>query len=147
MSLLKFNRNRFPWIDGGINDLMNSDGFFEDDFFTSRRNMPAMNVKENEDHFEIELAVPGFSKEEIDVTVADDILSVSASKKNENVEEKENYSRKEFNYESFERQLQIPSTVNQKKEVSANYQDGILKLTLQKNKEIEAPQKRKIEIA
>jgi HSP20 family protein len=109
--------------------------------------MPAMNVKDNDDNFEIELAVPGFSKEEIDVTVADDILSVSASKNKEDVEEKENYSRKEFSYKSFERKLQIPTTVNQEQEVSANYQDGILKLTLQKSKEIKAPQKRKIEIA
>lgn len=147
MSLIKFNRNRLPWLSGDITSWMDTDDFFEDDFFTKKTSMPAMNVKDNDDHFEIELAVPGFSKEEIDVTVADDILSVSASKKEEDAEEKENYSRKEFSYKSFERTLQIPPTVNQKQEVSANYQDGILKLTLQKNKEIKAPQKRKIEIA
>ncbi len=147
MSLIKFNRNRLPWFNGDITDWMSTDGFFEDEFFSKNKNMPAMNVKDNDDNFEIELAVPGFSKDEIDVTVADDILSVSASKKKEDVAEKENYSRKEFSYKSFERTLQIPTTVNQEQEVSANYQDGILKLTLQKNKEIKASEKRKIEIA
>ena len=147
MSLIKFNRSRFPWFNGDITDWMSTDGFFEDEFFSKNKSMPAMNVKDNDDNFEIELAVPGFSKDEIDVTVADDILSVSASKKKEDVEKKENYSRKEFSYKSFERKLQIPTTVNQEQEVSANYQDGILKLILQKSKEIKAPEKRKIEIA
>ncbi|GGG29561.1 18 kDa heat shock protein [Dokdonia pacifica] len=147
MSLIKFNGNKFPWLSGDVTDWMNTDRFFADDFFTKSKNQPAMNVKDKEDHFEIELAVPGFSKDEIDITVENDILSIAASKSDEKVEEKENYSRKEFSYNSFERKLQIPSTVDQDQEVSANYQDGILKLTLQKNEVTKASQTRKIEIA
>lgn len=147
MSLIKFNANKFPWLSENVANWMDTDRFFADDFFTKNKNLPAMNVKDKENHFEIELAIPGFSKEEIDITVENDILSVSASKSDKNIEEKENYSRKEFNYSSFERKLQIPSTVDQEQEVSANYQDGILKLMLHKNKEANAPQARKIEIA
>ena len=60
MSLIKFNKNRFPWINDRVSAWLDTDDFFADDFFVKDRKPPAMNVKENKDDFEIELAVPGF---------------------------------------------------------------------------------------
>ena len=57
MSLIKFNRNRFPWFDEEVSNWMDTNRLFSDDFFIQNRNLPAMNVKENDDNFELELAV------------------------------------------------------------------------------------------
>ncbi len=134
MNLVKFKNSGFPWMD--------SDNFFDNDFFASSGNLPAMNVKEHSKNIEIEMAVPGFSKKEMHVSLEDGILHVSAEKNKEEKTEDENFTRREFEYSSFERKLQIPSTVDQNKEVVASYKDGILKLKLtKKNSVIEHPKK------
>ncbi|MBX2828285.1 MAG: Hsp20/alpha crystallin family protein [Flavobacteriaceae bacterium] len=147
MSLVKFNKRRFPWLSEGLSTWFDTDDFFADDFFTKERNVPAMNVKENSGGFEIELAVPGFSKEDIQVTLENEYLHVSAKKEKEESEEgDEGYTRKEFSYQEFDRKVRLPNSVNQDKKVQATYKDGILKLSLQKNEELEASPKKVIEI-
>ncbi|GAA4272861.1 Hsp20/alpha crystallin family protein [Aquimarina gracilis] len=147
MSLIKFNKNRFPWFNDRIATWLDTDDFFADDFFIKDRNLPAMNVKENEKDFEIELAVPGFSKKDIEVTMEDDVLHICATQSKEEVEEEENYTRKEFNYSSFDRKLQLPNNVDQNEKVKAKYKDGILTLNLMKKEETKEPPKRIIDIA
>lgn len=148
MSLVKFNNRRFPWLSDGITNWFDADDFFSNDPFMRDRDLPAMNVKENTDNFEIELAVPGFSKKEIEVSLENDILHVSAEKSKEDVEENENgYTRKEFSYNSFDRKLKIPTSVNQGKDVKATYKNGLLTLLLAKNEEVVEPPKKIIEIA
>ncbi|MDC8003782.1 Hsp20/alpha crystallin family protein [Aureisphaera galaxeae] len=147
MSLIKFNKRRFPWLSEGLSPWFDTDDFFADDFFIRDRNVPAMNVKENSDSFEIELAVPGFSKEDIEVTMENEFLHVCAKKKSEETEEgDEGYTRKEFSYQEFDRRMRLPSSVNRDKEVQATYKDGILKLHLLKNEELQSPSKKVIEI-
>ncbi len=147
MSLIKFNKNRFPWINERVSNWLDTDDFFADDFFIRDKNLPAMNVKENKDDFVIELAVPGFSKKDIEVTMEDDILHICANTSKEEVEEEENYSRREFNYSSFDRKLQLPNSVDQNEKVKAKYKDGILTLNLIKREEAKEPPKRVIDIA
>lgn len=148
MSLIKFNKRRSPWINDDISTWLDTDNFFADDFFMKESNLPAMNVKENESNFEIELAVPGFSKKEIEVTMEDDVLKICAEKSTKEIEENENgFIRKEFSYNSFNRTLKLPTSINQKKEVKANYKDGILRLNLVKEKEAQEHPKKVIEIA
>lgn len=147
MSLIKFNKNRFPWFNDRIATWLDTDDFFADDFFIKDRSLPAMNVKENKDNFEIELAVPGFSKKDIEVTLEDDLLHICAKQSKEEVEEEENYTRREFNYNSFDRKLQLPGNVDQNEKVKAKYKDGILTLNLMKKEGTEEPPKRVIDIA
>ncbi|MGI9552845.1 MAG: Hsp20/alpha crystallin family protein, partial [Aurantibacter sp.] len=61
MSLIKFNSNRWPW-NYGLTDYIESNSRFGEDFFNLEKSLPAMNVKEHKDDFEIELAAPGFNK-------------------------------------------------------------------------------------
>ena len=147
MSLIKFSKNRFPWFNDRIAPWLDTDDFFADDFFMRDKNLPAMNVKENKDHFEIELAVPGFSKQDIEVTMENDMLHICAKQSKEEVAEEENYTRREFNYNSFDRKLQLPTSVNQNEKVKATYKDGILKLRLLKKEEAKELPKRIIDIA
>ncbi|MGB8705129.1 MAG: Hsp20/alpha crystallin family protein [Gillisia sp.] len=134
MSLVKFNNRKFPWQMNGLTNWLDND-LFSDDFFTKPSDLPAMNVKEKDNAFEIELAVPGFSKKEIEVSLEDDVLHIRAEKRDETEEKDENFSRREFNYHSFERKLQMPPSVNKKEEIKATYKDGILNLKIAKSKE------------
>ncbi|PKV48276.1 HSP20 family protein [Aquimarina sp. MAR_2010_214] len=146
MSLIKFNKNRFPWINDRVSTWLDTDDFFADDFFVRDKKLPAMNVKENKDDFEIELAVPGFSKKDIEVTMEDDVLHICAQKSKEEVEEDEGYTRREFSYNEFDRKLQLPTSVNQNEKVKATYKNGVLTLNLLKKEEAKEQPKKVIEI-
>ncbi|PWL37662.1 heat-shock protein [Flagellimonas aquimarina] len=145
MSLIKFNGNRFPWNEN-LSDFFNRDTFVNDDFFNLEKSLPAMNVKEHDDDFEIELAAPGFDKKDFEITMREDVLEVSAQKTKEETEKDEDYARKEFNYNSFKRTMQLPTTVDQNQDVKATYKNGILKLNLLKAEVTKEKPKRVIEV-
>ena len=146
MSLIKVNnRNRlFPsWNDDSLKRFLSNDNFFNNDFLEEDSLMPAMNVKEHDNDFEIEFAAPGFSKKDFEVTIDDNILNVCGEKKTEVEEKEEDYTRKEFSYNSFKRSLSLPKTVNADQDVKATYKNGILKLNLLK-KEVAKEQPKKV---
>jgi HSP20 family protein len=120
-------------------DLMNiheETGKMLDSFFERRGEdgdvdwAPAMDVSELENEIVVKAEIPGMEKEEIKVTVKDDMLTVSGEKKREEREEGENWHRVERTYGSFRRVLTLPSVDNEK--VEATYKDGVLKIRLPK---------------
>ncbi|WP_299551452.1 Hsp20/alpha crystallin family protein [Seonamhaeicola sp.] len=131
-----------------FNTLMRFDDAFETDFFNETSLMPAMNVIEHENDFEVEFAVPGFKKDDFEVSIEEDILHVSARKELEETKEEDNYSRKEFSYKSFRRSCALPESVDLDQEIKASYKDGILKIKLLKTEPgiEEAPAKKVIDI-
>ena len=145
MSLVKLSGKRFPWNESLV-DFFNRDTFIDDDFFNLEKSLPSMNVKEHDDDFEIELAAPGFDKKDFNITMKDDLLAVSALKSKEETEKDEDYTRREFNYNSFTRTMQLPHSVDPKKEVKATYKNGILKLHLLKMEEAKENPKKVIEV-
>jgi HSP20 family protein len=117
--------------------------FKTDDFLNPNRNLispsesnslPAVNIKELETLFEIELAAPGKTKEDFEIEIEDSILSISSSLDDEGKEENERYTRREFSYNSFKRTFTIPDSVNADK-IDANYTEGVLYVSLPKLKE------------
>ena len=149
MSLIKFNnRNRlFPtWNNESLKQFLSSDDFFNNDFLDEDSLMPAMNVKEHEDDFEIEFAAPGFTKKDFEITIDDNILNVCGEKKHETEEKEDDYTRKEFSYNSFKRSMALPKTVNTDQDVKAIYKNGILKLHLLKKEEAKEQPKKIIEV-
>ena len=149
MSLVKFRKRR------PFGNLMTQDFFDMDDFFDNRmwvRNMlpdaaePALNIKETDDHFDIELAAPGFSKKDFEVTIEDGCLNISAEKTHKEEEKEEDYTRREFSYNSFERSLQLPESVKEE-EIKAKYTDGILSFKLAKKEEAKKQPKKVIEVS
>jgi len=111
---------------------------FDDDFFPVLSNrsssMPAVNIKENDKNFTLELAVPGMDKKDLKIDITDDVLTISSENRNEVEEEKDGYKRKEFSYSSFCRSFYIPDNVNRDK-IGASYKDGILTVELPKQEE------------
>ena len=116
----------------------NLPNLFEDDFFpvfSSRTDsMPAVNIREDEKKFMLDLAVPGIDKKDLKIDVEEDILTISSETKNESEEKTDGYRRKEFSYSSFCRSFQIPENVNKDK-IEASYKDGILTVSLPKAEE------------
>lgn len=107
---------------------------------------PAVNVVESEKEFRVELAAPGLKKEDFIINVENDRLAISAERKNVSEEKGEKYSRKEFSYHSFNRVFTLPEIVNGEK-ISANYDAGVLSVTLPKKEAEATPTARQIEIA
>jgi HSP20 family protein len=141
MSIVKRNNLVFP-------ALMNE--IFKPDWFGGMENMasnvPAVNVKDNERNFELELAVPGRKKEDFNIEVDNDVLTISFEVKSEEAQKTENYTRREFSLKSFKRAFTLPETVDKDK-IDATYMDGILKFTLPKKEEALPRPKRLIELS
>lgn len=96
---------------------------------------PNIDVSETRDNILVTAEIPGMSKDDIKVTVRDNILTLSGEKKQEKEEKGANYHRIERCYGSFSRSFDLPATVQFDK-VKANYKDGILRITLQKSEEV-----------
>jgi HSP20 family protein len=140
MSLIRRNTDLLP---GLWNDVFTPDWFGGVD--SNRSNLPAVNILEGEKDFTLELAVPGQKKEDFNVELDNDVLTISMETQSE-VEDKEaEYTRREFRYSSFKRAFTLPESVNQE-EVKADYKDGILRFTLPKKEEALPKAKRLIEI-
>lgn len=146
MSLIKFNR-RFPLFDQMFPEILYTDRLFNEKLILEDNWLPAINVKENKDDFEIEVAAPGFSKKDFEVTITDNVLNIRAENEKKMEAEKEDYSRREFYYNSFERSFTLPNTINLEKKIKANYENGVLKIHLDKleTKKVEE-HKKKIEV-
>jgi HSP20 family protein len=123
---------------------------FDDDFLpvlTNRTSsLPAVNIRENEKSFMLELAVPGMDKKDLKIDINEDILTISSESKNETEEGKDGYMRKEYSYTSFVRSFYIPENVNREK-IGASYKDGILSVELPKMEEEKNKISRQIKIS
>ena len=102
-------------------------------FATLGSNLPSVNLKETDTQLEVELAAPGMKREDFKVEIDNNMLMISSEKEEEKEEKnkKDNYVRKEFNYQSFYRSFYLPDTVDENK-IEANYKDGILKVVIAK---------------
>ncbi len=135
-----------PSMRSWLDDFWGSDKFFDDDFFTARdRWLPAVNIKDEKDHFEIEVAAPGLRKEDFVVNIENGLLVISCEKEEKKDEKDDNYTRKEFSYRSFYRSFTLPENANPDT-IEARYENGILKLRMKKM-EIAKPEIKKITIS
>jgi HSP20 family protein len=123
---------------------------FDDDFFPVRPSnsgsMPAVNIREDEKKFLLDLAVPGIERKDLKIDINEDILTIASETRNESEENNDGYKRKEFSYSSFCRSFQIPENVNKEK-IDASYKDGVLSVTLPKVEEEKSKISRQIKIS
>lgn len=143
MSLIKFNR-RFPSFSQLFPEILDTDKLFNENLILKDNWVPAINVKENENDFEIEVAAPGFSKKDFEVTITDDILTISADNKRTEEEKEETYSRQEFYYNSFKRSFTLPSVIDFNKKIKAKFKDGVLRVHLEKLEVLKNDEHKKI---
>ena len=133
-----------------------------DDFFTrywldsslanwkvSGATLPAVNVKESNDDFQIEVAAPGMTRDDFKVELDNNVLTISSEReqKNEEKDEKGNYTRREFSYQSFQRSFSLPESKVLGDKISARYSDGILYVTVPKSEEAKVKPAKQIAIS
>ncbi|MEH6765111.1 MAG: Hsp20/alpha crystallin family protein [Aequorivita antarctica] len=144
MSLVKFNRK--PWGNLVTSDFFDDDNFFDKRLWNKKQYEPALNIKETNDTFEVELAAPGFTKKDFDVTIDNGCLNISAESSKSKEEKEDNYTRKEFSYNSFNKKLQLPGSVKDE-DIKAHYKDGVLSFNLIKKAEAKQKKPRKVAIS
>jgi HSP20 family protein len=93
--------------------------------------VPAVNISQTDKDYSVEVAVPGLKKEDFKVEVEDGVLCISAETKEEKEEKDKKYTRREYSYNSFSRSFMLPDGLKAE-DIKANYNDGILKITLPK---------------
>lgn len=108
--------------------------------------MPSVNITENHKNFKIEMAAPGLNKKDFKIEADNGVLTISYEKKNEDSSNDENYTRREFSYESFCRSFTLPENSLPEK-IEAHYQDGILRLDLPKKEAAIIKPKKEIPVA
>lgn len=149
-NLVRTNGNSFSSIPSLLNDL-----FMDDWFDSSLRNwrssgatLPAVNVRETNDDFVIEVAAPGMNRDDFKVELDNNLLSISAEleEKNETSDQNRAYNRREFNYQSFQRSFSLPENKVEGTKISAKYKDGILHVTVPKKEEAKMKPARQITV-
>lgn len=130
MKLLK--NPLFPSLltDRWIPDFFEGERFFDSDWMKAVT-VPAVNIREAEKEFFIEVAAPGLSKKDFKIAIENGMLTISAEKKVEKEEKEKEFTRKEFSYTNFTRSFMLPENINEEK-IEAHYEDGVLKLQLLK---------------
>jgi HSP20 family protein len=137
-------KNELPSIMNWMDDFWNSDRFFGDRL-VSKDLFPAVNVKDRESSYEIELTAPGLRKEDFNIHIENGVLSISSESSKEEEEKNEKFTRKEFQYNAFSRSFSLPDNAKED-DLKALYENGLLKVTIAK-KQIESPKRKQIEVS
>jgi len=147
MTLIRYNDFLPRFFDDNFTKEL--DQWFGSNQQPSKSFSPAVNVKEEKDAYQVEVAVPGMKKEDFKVEIDHDLLKVSAKQEDKKEEKEENgkYMRREFRFKSFERSFRLPKNEINGDNIEARYEDGILFLNLPKREEAKEKPARLIDIA
>ena len=132
MTLVRFNNKRnYPEVWNNVfnrffEDFLSSQSIQEEEF------RPLSNVIETEKGYEVEVALPGFSKQDVNIEVKDGVLTIQGKRESKKDESK--YARREFFYNEFTRTFTLPESVDEDK-ITALFKEGILSLELPKKPE------------
>ena len=125
------NRTNYPLI---------FDDFINDFFKVNHMSIHPHNIKETENDFQIEFSVPGSNKKDFEIEIDSDNLKITKKKDESN--SINNYSRQEFKYGFFEKSFFLPDSIDQNR-VTSKYDNGILKVVLPKKSEVIIKNKKK----
>ena len=148
MSVTKWNNRN-----GGMTNLF--DDFFSRDLWnwglanssSTNTTLPAVNIRETAENFEVEMAAPGMTKEDFKIELEGNELRINSEKEQENeMKEGERYTRREFSYQSFQRSFTLPKEVVDVEQINAKYENGVLRLLIPKKEEAKQKPARMIEI-
>jgi HSP20 family protein len=133
MSLIR--RNSYLPTSSVLDDFFTRDLFNWSDWSSEGGSMPKVNIVENNENFRVEMAAPGMKKEDFQVELDNNMLTISSEVTHESESNNEQrFNRKEFSYQSFKRSFYLPNTVEADK-IEAKYNNGILSLVIPKKEE------------
>jgi HSP20 family protein len=143
MALIKFNRDLLPTVNNWMDDFFGRDMF---DLPQMGYSAPKVNIREDNDNYFVEVAAPGMKKEDFNLSVDNNVLQISSELKEEHDNKTDNYTRREFSYQSFSRSFTLPESVNADK-IEAKYKDGILSILMPKKEEAKQKPAKNIKIS
>jgi len=148
MSLIKWNRAAQPTFPSLFDDFFGRELFNwgNNNFSSTSTTVPSVNVKETADTYEVEVAAPGMEKNDFQITLDGNLLTISSEKENRTEDKDGNYTRREFSYQSFQRSFNLPKDVVDEDRIQAKYENGLLHLTIPKKEEAKKKAPRQIEI-
>ena len=145
MNLVRFHKPRYNanrvLVDELFSNFFRND--YHEDFVKEGIAKPASNVFETEKEFKIEVLLPGFTKEDLNLNVHKNLLTIKVEKENEKNDEEYKYAHREFGAVNFEKQYRLPKSVDLEK-IEAKFENGVLNIQLPKKEE--AVEKAPIEI-
>lgn len=150
MTLSKWNASYFPTFPRLFDDFFTRDvmDWSNGNFSLTNTTLPSVNIKEANDGFAVEMAAPGMSKDDFNIQLDNEVLTISSEKQAEQeVTEGERYTRREFSYQSFQRSFHLPKSVVDSGNIKAKYENGLLRILIPKREEAKALPPRQIAIA
>jgi len=148
MSLVK-RENYLPSWSNFFNDFLNRDWYdwSNQNYSITNTTIPSVNIKENENEFEVEMAAPGMAKDDFRIELNNNVLSISSEKQSEHESsDGKNVTRREFSYQSFSRSFTLPAIVETDK-ISAKYTNGILRVNIPKKEEAKPKPLKQIQVS
>lgn len=135
--------NELPTLESFVNDFFG----FTPSFINDRlnENYSAFNTIENEDNYELSVALPGYKKDDISINIDNDVLTISSELNEENEQKGKNYITKQIKKCSFTKRFVLSDDIDKDK-INAKMEDGILHIKLDKIKKIEVNNTKKISI-
>ncbi|MDF2698455.1 MAG: heat shock protein Hsp20 [Haloplasmataceae bacterium] len=133
---MKGDKDMFDMISNSKrkNDMLDFNNFFSEffpDIYTNiEGKMMRVDIKENDNSYIFDVEIPGANKEDINLVVNEDVLTINVTTKSQVAEEKDNYIRRERKFGSFTRSFSIPYL--DKDQINAKYENGVLHITLPK---------------
>ena len=104
------------------------------DFWNRSLTVPAVNIMDDKDEYRLYFAVPGMKKDDFNIDVEGNMITISCEKEESKDEKEKNYTRKEYNFYSFNRSFTLPEEINREK-IEATYENGLLMVWLPKKEE------------
>ena len=150
MANIKRTGELFPQLPSLFDDFFSRNwwDWNNSNFSATSTTIPAVNVIEKEDNFEVEMAAPGMDKKDFRIELDNNKLTISSAKNNEKEEEeKEIYYKREFSYQSFVRTFTFSKDVVDSDKIEAKYENGILHLTIPKREEAKSKPRRMTKIS
>ncbi len=150
MTLVKRNGNLLNPLPVLFDDFFNRDLFNwgNTNFSDTDTTIPAVNIKETAENYEVEIAAPGMTKKDFKVELEGNSLTISSERSHQKEErEDEHYSRKEFSYQSFQRTFNLQKGVVDIDNIQAKYENGLLHLLIPKKEEAKQKPPRLIQIS
>jgi len=148
MTLAKLSDRMFPAFPSVFDNLFSRDlmDWNNSNFSSTNSTIPAVNIRESNDLFMIEVAAPGLAKENFKVNLDRNRLVISSERREDKNEGDNDYYRREFSYQSFERSFTLPESVVDGEKITARYNNGILMVTVPKKEEVKPKPAREIDI-
>lgn len=150
MALIK-SSDIYPAFPSWVNHFLGGDllDWASSNYSHTNTTLPAVNIAESENDFSIEVAAPGMRKEDFKINFDGGTLTISSEHQAEKKRDKKEgrYSRHEFSYQSFNRSFSIPDNLVDGDKIQAQYNNGILKISLPKREEVKPRPPKQIAIA